>query len=139
MSGVVVVYQTPRSYWWPGATFGAQDAFSSIIALRSPGAVVASVICMARAPVWAWPVTPNVYAESPHPERSQHTGKPSVVTASRPPLAIRLTPAEAGRVGSAGTSSRASTRVMPRSRRLRRDSQGRGVMIAGSGRRPRPG
>ena len=36
VSGVVVVYQTERSYWWPGVTFGAQAGFSSIIALRSP-------------------------------------------------------------------------------------------------------
>src|SRR3712207_1877570 len=45
--GVVVRYQTDRSYWWPGATFGAHDGFSSIIALRSPLLMLSTVTFMA--------------------------------------------------------------------------------------------
>src|SRR5438552_1633077 len=58
--GVVVVYQRPASYWRPGVTFGAQDGFSSIIALRSPLPAVDSVTRMALVPVWAAEVTANV-------------------------------------------------------------------------------
>src|SRR6266480_2022475 len=51
--GVVVVYQTVRSYWWVGVTFGAQDGFSAIRALRSPLLIEVRLTCMARDPLCA--------------------------------------------------------------------------------------
>jgi hypothetical protein len=53
VSGVVVVYHTDRSYWWPGITLGAQLALSSIIALRSPSVLDASVTDIATSPLCA--------------------------------------------------------------------------------------
>src|SRR5688572_20338362 len=48
--GVVVLYQAETSYWWPGVTFGAQDGFSSISALRSPLVIAETVTFMAFLP-----------------------------------------------------------------------------------------
>ncbi len=89
VSGVVVVYHTDRSYWWPGVTLGAQDWFSSIIALRSPLGAVARVTDIALVPLCAWSVMAKVNSSSPQPERSQQIGK-SPVTASRSPLTSRF-------------------------------------------------
>ena len=55
--GVVDLYQTDRSYWWPGVTVGAHVGFSVIIALRSPLRWRVTSICIALVPVWAAPVT----------------------------------------------------------------------------------
>nr|BFE72782.1 hypothetical protein GCM10020092_060830 [Actinoplanes digitatis] len=125
---VVVLYQAVRSYWWPGVTFGAQDGFSSIRALRSPLLIAPTVTCMALVPPCgaAW-VTSKVCVLSPQPDRSQQTGKPSAASTSRPGLLSRLAPAKE-RPGTASTSSRVRTTtwaVRIRSRRLKSGRAGR--------------
>ena len=48
--GVLVLYQTDRSYCLPGVTFGAHAGDSSIMALRSPSTRRGIAICIALVP-----------------------------------------------------------------------------------------
>src|SRR6185437_10577912 len=84
---VVVVYQTERSYWWAGVTLGAQDGFSTIMALRSPLLIEVTVTFITLLPVCPGWATANENALLPHPAGFQQTGKLLASTVSRPGLA----------------------------------------------------
>ncbi len=70
-SGVVVLYQRPRSYCLPGVTTGAQSADSVISALRSPSTRRVSSTFMALVPECASAVVVKVKSLSPQPDFSQ--------------------------------------------------------------------
>src|SRR5919107_4093806 len=59
VSGVVVLYETARSYWWPGVTFGAHEVSSSIIALRSPLPAALRLMVIALLPLCPGWLTEN--------------------------------------------------------------------------------
>src|SRR5262249_6536102 len=119
--GVVVVYHSDRSYWWSGVTFGAQDGFSSIIALRSPPLIAVTVTCMALVPPWALGVTVNWKLLSPQPDGSQQSGNPLSSRTSRPGLATRLASAKAGRPSSARMLTAVSATASTAARRCSRN------------------
>src|SRR5690242_13417052 len=102
---VVVVYQTERSYWCPGVTFGAQDGFSTIIALRSPVVMEVTVTFIALVPVCPGWASVKAKVFSPQPAAFQQTGKLLAPSASRPELDSRLALAEAGPPGTSETST----------------------------------
>src|SRR5690606_13049166 len=94
-SGVVVLYQSPRSYCLPGGTTGAQAEDSADAALRSPSTRRVSSTFMALEPVWASAVVVKVKSLSPQPDFSQQYGMSPVPAVSKPGFRIRLA-ADAG-------------------------------------------
>src|SRR3954470_10204571 len=93
-SGVVLRYQTERSYWWPGVTAGAQVSFSTAMTFRSPSVRAVSVTRTAAVPECASATTVVSPALSPQPRADQQRGKPSS-TVSRSGFAIRFVAANA--------------------------------------------
>ncbi len=89
-SGVVVLYQSPRSYCLPTLTTGAHALDSVIRALRSPSARRVSVTFMAFAPKWASEVVSKLKSLSPQPDFSQQDGMPSVPAVSKPGFCTRF-------------------------------------------------
>lgn len=68
VSGVVDLYQSPRSYCLPGVTTGAHSADSVMSALRSPSTRRVSVTFMALEPEWASATVSKVKSLSPQPD-----------------------------------------------------------------------
>jgi hypothetical protein len=89
-SGVVVLYQSDRSYCLPAVTTGAQTVDSVISALRSPSTRRVSDTFIALEPLWASVVVSNVKSLSPQPDFSQQYGIPSVPAVSKPGFLTRL-------------------------------------------------
>lgn len=92
VSGVVDLYQSPRSYCLPTLTTGAHSADSVISALRSPSVRRVSSTFIALEPVWAPPTVEKVKSLSPQPDFSQQYGIPSppVPAVSKPGFFTRL-------------------------------------------------
>ena len=107
-SGVLDMYQTPRSYWWPGVTHGAHDVFSVVSTVRAPLVRLEIVTWIALPPSCALLVVPIEYVLLPEPYLPKQSGKLPGPVWLRPELTTRLTPALADVLA---TTTRGSARV----------------------------